>query len=322
MFSRPQHTWQRQEPAYKPAQEPARERSPSSVAPSSVPRLRLLLLLAALHTVMRLDSAPVTPGIDTQSPRSLLSARPVRYHGLRNPDTASEGSAYTADSLATSATGSPDKLRSISSYLHVLHSKRHTTELDDETFNALVDYQLSSKEPIRAPWFRTAEQQAARVSMRSAILCSRACTWLFRDCAASWSAQDSLRLMRSACAGWPHSQGWACASSRSSFQAAYQAAGVQTTTLTAVACAKPKLSQVHAAGAERLHGACAGLLGAWTEQHWPLRDSPELPSCRACLERARTLPPLPEQPEQWHWRLCAQSPEAALETRSCLPSLP
>ena len=105
------------------------------------------------------------PGIDTQSPRSLLSALPpARYHGLRNPDTASEGSAQTTDSLATSATGSPHTLRSISSYLHVLHSKRATTDLDDETFNALVDFQLSSKVPIRAPWFRTAEQQAVRVS--------------------------------------------------------------------------------------------------------------------------------------------------------------
>ena len=78
------------------------------------------------------------------------------------PDTGSEGSEQTADSLAPSTTGSPRELKSIASFLHVLSSQRASTDLDTETFNALVDLQLSSKEPIRAPWFRTTDQQRVR----------------------------------------------------------------------------------------------------------------------------------------------------------------
>ena len=42
----------------------------------------------------------------------------------------------------------------MASFLHVLHSKKAATELDNGTFEALVDYQVASRQPIRAPWFR------------------------------------------------------------------------------------------------------------------------------------------------------------------------
>ena len=42
----------------------------------------------------------------------------------------------------------------MASFLHVLHSKKAATELDNGTFKALVDYQVASRQPIRAPWFR------------------------------------------------------------------------------------------------------------------------------------------------------------------------
>lgn len=60
----------------------------------------------------------------------------------------------SADSLTSSTISTPQELRSVASFLHVLHSKKAATELDEDTFQALVDYQVASRQPIRAPWFR------------------------------------------------------------------------------------------------------------------------------------------------------------------------
>ena len=68
--------------------------------------------------------------------------------------------ALSADSLTSSSLSTPQELRSVASFLHVLHSKNprpkeaKPTELDEDTFQRLVDYQVASRQPIRAPWFR------------------------------------------------------------------------------------------------------------------------------------------------------------------------
>ena len=116
-----------------------------------------------------------------------------RYRGLQGEDIASEASAHINGSLASSTQGSPNKIRSIASYLHVLHSQRATTDLDDETFQALVDYQLTAREPIRAPWFRPNQEPRVR--------------------GPASQVQVALHSCRHAICSAPQVQRWACRAS-------------------------------------------------------------------------------------------------------------